>query len=67
MFDVPWIAHVYLIFSLEAVGSWDNYTAHDERAFPWGRELASGGLDPSEHQIANVEVALVDVPVMIAP
>ena len=49
MFDVPWIAHVSPIFVWESEGSWDDYTTHDERTFPGGGELASGGLDPSEY------------------
>ena len=65
VFDVPWVAHVRSIFALEPVGSWDNYTAHDEGAFPWGSQLASGGLDSSEYQVTDVEVALLDVFVMI--
>ena len=65
VFDVPWVAHVHSILVLEPVGSWDDYTAHDEGPFPWGSYLASGGLDPSEYQVANVEVALLDIFVMI--
>ena len=65
MFDVPWIAHVRSVFALEPVGSWDDYAVHDEGALPWGSYLASGGLDPSEYQVADVEVALLDIFVMI--
>ena len=34
VFDVPWVAHVRAILALEPVGSWDDYTTHDEGAFP---------------------------------
>ena len=64
--DVPRVAHVHSILALQSVGSWDNYTAHDERALPWGSKIASGGLDPSEYQVADVEVALLDIFVMIS-
>jgi hypothetical protein len=47
--DVPWVAHVCPIFALEPVGSWDNYAAHDEGAFPWRSQFASEGLDPAEY------------------
>ena len=49
VFDVPWIAHVSPIFVWESEGSWDDYTTHDERTFPGGGELASGGLDPTDY------------------
>ena len=36
VFDVPRVAHICPIFSLEPIGPWDDYAAHDEGAFPWG-------------------------------
>ena len=66
MLDVPWIAHVRPVFVLEPVGSWDDYTAQDEETFPWGSEFVPGGLDPAEYQIADVEVVLLDILVLIA-
>ena len=66
MLDVPWIALVRPVFALEPVGSWDDYATHDEGTFPWGSEFASGGLDPSEYQVADVKVVLLDILVMIA-
>ena len=65
VFDVPWVAHVRSILALEPVGPWDDYTAHDERAFPFGSKLASGGLDRSEYQVTDIEVTLLDIFVMI--
>ena len=65
VFDVPWVAHVRSILALEPVGSWDDYAAHDEGAFPWGSWLASEGLDLPEYQVADVEVALLDIFVVI--
>ena len=65
VFDVPWVAHIHPIFALEPVGSWDDYAAHNEGAFPWGSYLASVGLDPLEYQIADVEVALLGTFVVI--
>ena len=66
MFDVPWLAHVRPIFALEPVGFWDDYTAQDEETIPWGSEFVFGGLNPAEYQIADVEVALLDILVMIS-
>ena len=65
MLDVPWVAHIRSVLALQSVGSWDDYAAHDEGAIPWGSYLTSGGLDPSEYQVANVEVTLLDVFVVI--
>ena len=66
MLDVPWVAHVRSIFAPEPVGSWDDYTAQDEETFPWGSEFVPGGLDLAEYQIADFEVALLEILVMIA-
>jgi hypothetical protein len=32
VFDVPLIAYVHAVFSLELVGPWDYHTADDERS-----------------------------------
>ena len=46
VFDVPWIAHVRSVFAFQPVGSWDNYTAHDEGPFPWGELTCLRGSRP---------------------
>ena len=49
--------------------SWNHYPPDYKGAFPWGRQLVSvgGQLDSSQNQVADVDVALVDIAIMIAP
>ena len=36
VFDIPWVAYVGAIFSLQAVGSWNHDPADDEGSFLGG-------------------------------
>ena len=63
------VAHVCTVWPLYVVGSGNHYPTDYKGAFPWGRQLicAGGRLDSSQNQVADVEIVLVDVAIMIAP
>ena len=67
--DIPWVAHVCTVWPLYVVGSGNHYPTDYKGSFPWARQLVSAGdrRDSSQNQVADVEVALVDVAIMIAP
>ena len=47
----------------------NHYPTDYKGTFPRGRQLvnAGGRLDLSQNQVANIEVALVDIAIMVAP